>query len=310
MASLSSGLNPAVVKTELDEVFMQEFEIEPGPQIATATDALVFRQSSVDNAAKIMEVFKGSGLWEERAEEQDVPQDTPRVDDKITYSVLNFAKSVDITKNFFDDDMHDVVGEMIRDFGEMARITQNDKAMESYRNSFTTFLTADGAALYSNTHTNINGDTVDNLEEGVLTEANLETMIVSLGQQINQAGVIRGHRPNALLVPMALFKDASEILDSELRQGTADNDINVYSDKYGIFLKQSPYLGATAGGSDSAHFLLARNHSVMRWERQGVTTDLVDWKLQRNNNYIYKGEYREMYGAVTYEGTVGSNGTV
>jgi len=286
--SLSSGLNPNVVKVDLDSVFYSEFEAAPGPQVANASDASVFRQSSVDNAAKQMEVFKGVGLWDQRAEEQDVPTDTPRVDDKATYSVLNFAKSVDITKNFFDDEMHDVVANTIRDFGEMARITQDDSAMDSYRKSFTTFLTSDGVALFSDSHVNIAGDTIDNLETAALSETSLETMIVSLGEQKNQAGIVRGHEAKTLLVPMALYKDAAEILDSELRQGTGNNDMNVYSDKYGIVLKQSPRLGAAAGGSDTAHFLLGRNHSVHRWVRQGVVTSLLDWKLQRNNNYIYK----------------------
>ena len=309
MSALSAGLNPNVVKTALDDVFYQEFELAPGPQVANAKDSLAFKQSSASNAAKVMEVFKGSGLWEQRAEEADVPSDTPRVGDQATYSVVNFAKSVDITKNLFDDEMHDVVGNMIRDMGDTARITQDNEAMGSYRDSFTTFTTAAGTAWFSNSHTNLNGDTVDNLETAALTEASLETMIVSLGEQLNQAGVVRGHQAACLLVPMALYKDASEILDSELRSGTADNEINVYSDKYGIMLKQSPYLGAVAGGSETAHFLLGRNHSLHRWVRQGIGTDLVDWRLQRNNNYIYKGEYREMYGVVSYEGAVGSNGT-
>lgn len=307
--SLSSNMNPAVVQTELDLVFKQEFEAHPGPQVATARDEIVFKQRSVDNAAVILEVFKGVGLWATRGEEEDVPTDVTRADDKTTYSVFNYAKSMDITKNFFDDEMHSMVSASIRDFADMARLSQDDTAMSQYRLGFTTNLTSDGAALYSASHANINGDTIDNLETAALTESSLETLLVSLAEQKNQAGVIRGHEGNCLLVPIALFKEASQILDSELRQGTADNDANVYSDKYGIFLKQSPRLGAANGGSDTAHFMVSRHHSVYRWERQGITTALIDWKLQRNNNYIYKGEYRETYGAVTYEGTVASNGT-
>lgn len=95
-------MNPNVVKTALDEVVFQEFEADPGPQVARATSDIVFHQRTIDNSAAIMEVYKGVGIWETRAEEQDVPQSTPRVGDQSTYTVLNYANSVDITKNFFD----------------------------------------------------------------------------------------------------------------------------------------------------------------------------------------------------------------
>jgi hypothetical protein len=76
----------------------------------------------------------------------------------------------------------------------------------------------------------------------------------------------------------------------------------------GLQIFQSPFLGAAQGGSDTAWFLLSRNHSLYRWVRQALNLDLVDYKTQRNNNYIYKGEYREVVGAISYEGLCGSTG--
>jgi len=311
MASLSSGLNPNVVKTALDAVVFQEFEMDPGPDVARATDPIVFRQKTADSAAEIMEVFKGVGYWDTRAEEEDVPSSTPRVGDQITFTMSNFANSVDITKNLFDDDKHSVVENMMREFGDKARITQDRTAYGVFRNGFTTTLTADGAALFSDTHTNLNGDTVDNLETGVLSDANLEAAFNSLIGQVTQDGTLGGHMPQCLLVPTALFKEASIIAKSELRSGTGDNDLNYYSQVYpGLQVKYSPFLAAAQNGSDTAWFLLSRNHSMMRFERQGIETALVDWENQRNNNYIYKAEYREVVDAIAYDGLVGSNGTV
>ena len=117
-----------------------------------------------------------------------------------------------------------------------------------------------------------------------------------------------GNMPAVLLVPPALFKTSSEITDSELRSGTADNDMNVYSSKYGITVATSNRLGAAAGGSDTAWFLLSNNHSFMRFVRQGIVTDLVDYKYTKNNVYVYKGEFRESVGAMNYAGAVGSTG--
>jgi len=313
--SVTSNLNPNVVKTALDEVFFQEFEFEQGPGVATANTPAIFKQSSNDNAAVIGEIFQGSGLWSERAEEAPVLQATPRFGDKYTYSILNFANSVQVSKNFFDDNMHDAWKDIVRNFAMNAKATQDMKAFELYRGAFTVTLAADGVALCSDSHETLNGTSIDNYLTSALTDASLNTAIVMLSEQKAQDGVIMGSQPSALLVPQALFKTACEIVDSELRSGTGNNDINVYSSKYGIEVYTTPYLGASAGGdgyttgTDTLWFLLGRNHSIRRVVRQGVQTVLVPWQNQVNNSYIYKGEFREVYMAPDYVGIVGSVGT-
>ena len=49
---------------------------------------------------------------------------------------------------------------------------------------------------------------------------------------------------------------------------------------------------------------------MYRWVRQDVEKVLVPYQYQRNNAYIYKAEYREVVGPISFEGMVGSNGTV
>ena len=310
MASFNSGLNPNVVKTALDDVFKQEFEYGMGPGQANAMTAAIFKQDSADSSAVIMEVFKGSGYWDSRAEEQDVPAGTPRITNQITFSVTNYAKSIDIPKNFFDDNKHGAYEKMVTDMAEMARITRDKNAFAIFRNGFTTTLTADGVALFSDSHVTISGDTVDNLLTAALAETSLNDAIVALSEQKAQDGTIRGCTPTVLLVPQKLYKLACALTDSQLRPQTANNDINVYSTKYGIEVYTTPFLGAAAGGSDTAWFMLARNHAIYRWVRQGLVTDLVDYKFQRNNSYIYKGEFREVVGAIDYVGAIASTGLV
>lgn len=198
---------------------------------------------------------------------------------------------------------------MVRDFAKKATMTRDSNAFATYRNAFTTATTADAVALISDSHVGINGGTVDNKVTGALSDTTVNTAIVQLLELKTQDGVVSGNVPSCLVVPPALYKSAAIILESELRSDTPDNDLNVYSDKYGIKLYTSQFLGAAAGGSDSAWFMLSDNHSVYRFVRQGVTTDLVDYKFQRNNNYIYKGEFREIVGAMNFEGIVGSSGS-
>lgn len=309
MSTLSGQISPNVVKTALDKVFMQEFNGTTHPGYVTAESSIVFNQESIDRGAVVTEVFKGTGLWGTRTESQDVPTAAPKVGNQQTFTVTNYAQSVDITKNFFDDEQHGVYEKMVKDMAATGRITRDTNAFAIFRNAFTTALTNDGVALIEDAHVTLGGQTVDNeLAAATLSETVLNNLVVALVEQKAQDGTVRGQMPKTLLVPPKLFKLASEICDSELRSGTGNNDMNVYSSKYGINVATTPYIGAAAGGSDTAYFLLGTNHSITRWVRQGVQTELVDWKYQRNNNYIYKGEFRETVGAMDYTGIVGSLG--
>lgn len=306
----NSSLAPSVVKTELDVVFNQEFDVEEQKGYADATDAGVFNQKTTDRSAVITEQFQGTGYFEARNEEQELAQATARVGNQKTFSVVNYAKEIDISKNLFDDDQHDTISMMVSSMGRNARLTRDKNAFNTYNLGFTTVTTNDGVALFSDSHVTLSGDTVDNKLTAALSESSLDTAIQALIEQKTQDGTSGGHQPAVLLVPNRLFKLATEITQSELRSGVDYNDLNYYSKIYpDLMVKTSRFLGAAYGGSDTAWFLLSKNHSINRWVRQALTTDMVDYKFQRNNNYIYKAEYRETTGPISFEGVVGSTGT-
>lgn len=259
--------------------------------------------------AYIEEIFKGSNLFSNIGETTTVPLTTPAVANKLTTAIKDYANSIEISKNLFDDNMHGVYGKMVADFAMVARVTQDDNAFSLFRLAFTTALTADGAALCS-THTLIGGGTVVNNSTAALSTTSLNTGIVALRQQKNQAGVILGNVPTCLVVPSALFKKAVEITESALLADTANNNINVYRSAYGITVYTSPYLDAAAGGSDTAWFLLSRNHSITRLIRQGIQTALRSWEFSNNRTYLYQANFRETVYAPDYVGIWGSTGTV
>lgn len=305
MSGLTSGLNPNVTKTALDKVFFQRFAAVPGPQFAFAGDEMVFQQDNTDRAAVIMEVFKGVGLWSNTPEQGNYAGDTPLVNDQISFSVARYTKKFNITEEMFEDDQHSVVRNAITQMGTKGRITQTRTAMGLYRNAASTTLTADGAALLSASHNNINGDTIDNTISGAMTVDTLEEGLTMLVEQVDQAGDIIGHEGKTILVSPANFKEAVEITESRLEANTTDNQLNVYSAKYGLVVRQSQYLGSAAGGSNTRWFLLGEFHSIMRWVRVPVQTRLLDGSYQENGDSVYRGRYREVYGAISYEACVG-----
>jgi hypothetical protein len=306
MTGLTSGLNPNVTKTALDKVFYQKYNRVPGPQIAFAGDEMIFQQDSTDRAAVIIENFKGVGLWESTPEQAEYKGDTPLVTDQITFSVAKFTKKFHITEEMMEDDQHTVVRNAISQMGTKASVTQNKKGMEIFRNAGSTTLTSDGAALLSASHSNIAGNTIDNTISGAFSVDTVEEGINLLIEQVDQAGDIVGHEAKTVLVPPALYKEATEVLESTLEANTTDNQLNVYSAKYGLTLRQSQYLGsANAGGSQTRWFMMGEYHSVFRWVRVPVSTRLLGGEYQENGDSVYRGRYREVFGAISYEALVG-----
>jgi hypothetical protein len=308
MHATSSNLNPNVVKTSLDEIFYQEWGLEMHPGYVDQSSGRVFKQDTTDRAAEIVEIFKGVTTWNSREEEEDVEVESTRSDNKKTFTVNNYDKAISIPKIFFDDQMHGFWENTVRDFARKGRVSQKKESFAIYRGAFDTYVTADGSYVVANDHTTINGDTVDNKMTSALSPSSLKTAIQKMVEQKDQAGVILGNMPETLLVPPALHDYACEVTKSELKADTTDNNMNPYSTEYNLYVSTSEWLGSAAGGSDTAWFLLGRNHSVTRWVRESIWTSLVDYVYTTNNSYKYKGGFREMVGAPDYVGIMGSTG--
>ncbi len=295
----------------MDKVFFQQFDYdETFPGVAHATTAEIFKPQETTHAAWIQSINKGSGLFPAIGETVTVPLSTPHVTNKQTTQILTFAQGIDISKQLFDDNMHGVWAEDVRDFASKAKDTQDYTAFGLFRLGFTTALTADGSAIFS-THTLIGGGTQSNTASGAgsaLSPTSLNTGVVNLIEQKDQSGVIRGSSPKVLLVPPALWKHAREITDSALIADLANNNINVYRSALGITVWTSHWLGAAAGGSDTAWFLLAARHGFTRLIRQGLETALTDWRYSNNLSYRYQANFRENYFCADYAGSYGAAG--
>lgn len=307
--------NVAIVRTELDDVFYQEFNYEDGnPVMTNCKNAMIFRQENTDKAYDIEEVYKGVNLFPIITESQTVPTSTPKVANKITTQIKDFAESVELSKDLFDDNMHGVWSRTVQDLALKARVSQDANAFKIFRGAFNTTITADGASLVG-THTLLTGTTYSNNlftitgASTVLSSGSLNSAITALAVQPDQQGVILGHQPQVLLVPPALIKLALELSDSALAGDQSTNAINVFRSAYGYRVYSNPYLSAATGGSDTAWFLLARNTGIKRIVRQGIETFLRPWGYSNNRTYLYQANFREEVVAIDYVGVVGAVGS-
>jgi len=296
-----------LVKTALDKLF-DDGTIEMAEVAkATALDPVLFTQTTAYNAAVNSSVIGGGGYFQTTTD--DVPL-VPEVNKSAaalkTSLVYEFLQNMPIARTFMADQQLDAVSKAVRQQGAAFTASRDRKAFSVYANGFTTQLTIDNVPLFSNSHVNQNGDTVDNLETGALTDSNLNIMVNSLRTQLNQTGVILGWSPKALLTPSLLHQTGLSVAKSVLRSGTGNNDLNYFSEMYpGMQVKYSPFLDAT---STTAYFLVSSTNGIMRAEREAFFSELVDWKTQPNDQYIYKMREREVVDSISYDATVGSTG--
>jgi hypothetical protein len=305
-----SAPNLILVKTALDKLFDDATIEQAAVAKATATDPILFTQTTAYNAAVVSSVLGGGGYFQTTTDDVPlVPEATKSAAAMKTSLVYEFLQNMPISRTFMADQQLDAVSKAVRQQGQAYIASRDRKAFSAYAQGFvtTSFTTIDGVSLFSNSHINQNGDTVDNLETGVLSDTNLNVMVNSLRTQLNQTGVILGWEPKALLTPSLLHQTGMAVAKSVLRAGTGNNDLNYFSEMYpGMKVVYSPFLDAT---STTAYFLSSSTNGIMRAEREAFFTKLVNWESQANDQYLYKMREREVVDTISYDGLVGSQGT-
>lgn len=308
--SQSSSPNLELVKTALDKLF-DEATIEMAVTgKAEATDPIVFTQDTAYNAAVVSTVIGGGGYFGKTTDDVTVTKEAAvTAPSPKTTLIAQFKKNLPISRTFMADQQQSAVAKAVRQQALTWAASRDQNAFNVYGQGFvtTTYTTIDGVALFSNSHTNQNGDTVDNLETGALSDTNLNVVINSLRTQLSQTGVIVGYEPKWMLTPSILHQTGMAVTKSVLRAGTGNNDLNYWSEMYpGMKVVYSPFLDAA---STTAYFVGSSTHGVYRFEREAFFTDMVDWKTNDNDQYMYKMRAREEVDAIEYSGVVGSQGT-
>lgn len=307
---LSRDSSPALelVKTSLDKIRDEAMLQNARQGKAEATDPVIFTQERATNAAVVSTVQGGGGYYEKsvgdfkNSKAVGINAPTPK-----TTLIANFNKDLDVARTFVADQQHSSVAKAVSGQTRAWAASRDLNAMNVYALGFTTQTTIEGVAVFSASHENSNGDTgIDNLGSGALTDTTLNDLVVILRGQINQTGVQVGYEPDFLLTSNTNHKNAMTISKSVLRAGTGNNDLNYYSELFpGMQCKYNHFLDIT---STTAYFIGAKGHGITRMVREEFFTDLVDWRTQRNDAYIYKFRAREEVDSIEYSGLAGATG--
>jgi hypothetical protein len=146
-----------------------------------------------------------------------------------TYS-LGFA----LTQEAFEDNLYDSLSR--RYTTELARSMRNTKEIKAtvpMNSGFTALASGgygvgDSVPLYSTAHPQVAGPVIANRPAiaADLNETSLEAALAAISRWTDDRGKLINVRVRKMVVPSELEWTATRLLESSLRVGTADNDVN------------------------------------------------------------------------------------
>jgi hypothetical protein len=146
------------------------------------------------------------------------------------YNHETIAMGFSITEEAMEDNLYDSLsGRYTKALARAMAYTKQVKAAAILNNGFSSAVTyGDGQPLFSTAHPLVSGGTNSNRPStnADLNETSLEAAVIQIAGWTDERGLLIAAKPRKLIVPPALQFVATRLLETNLRVGTTDNDIN------------------------------------------------------------------------------------
>ena len=146
------------------------------------------------------------------------------------YNHETIALGFAITEEAMEDNLYDSLSaRYTKGLARAMAYTKQVKAAAVLNNGFSAAYTGgDGVSLFSTAHPLTNGGTNSNRPTtgADLNETSLEAAVIQIAQWVDEKGLLIAAKPKKLIIPTALMFVATRLLETSLRVGTTDNDIN------------------------------------------------------------------------------------
>jgi len=225
------------------------------------------------------------------------------------YTHETIALGFSLTEEAIEDNLYDSLSaRYTKALARAMSYTKQTKAAAVLNNGFSaSFLGGDGVALFSTSHPLVSGGVNSNTPstQADLNETSLEAAVIQIAAWQDERGLLIAAKPRKLIVPPNLMFVATRLLETELRVGTADNDINA--------LKNN---GSIPEGYTVNHFLTDTNawflttdvpNGLKHFVRTPMSTGM-DGDFD-TGNVRYKARERYSFGWSDPLGMFGSSGS-
>ena len=224
------------------------------------------------------------------------------------YNHETIALGFSLTEEAIEDNLYDSLsGRYTKGLARAMAYTKQVKAAAVLNNGFTTgYNGGDGVTLFSTSHPLVNGSTNSNTPSVAadLNETSLEAAVIQIAAWTDERGLLIAAKPKKLVVPPALQFIATRLLETELRVGTNDNDINAIKNN-----------GSVSEGYAINHFLTDTNAWFLTTDVPNGMKHFVRVPLQNSmdgdfdtGNVRYKSRERYSFGWSDPLGMYGSAG--
>jgi hypothetical protein len=164
------------------------------------------------------------------------------------YNHETIALGFSITEEAVEDNLYDSLSaRYTKALARAMAYTKQTKAAAVLNNGFDTdFPGGDGVPLFSASHPLVSGGVNSNIPSTAadLNETSLEAAVIQIAGWTDERGLLIAAKPKKLVIPVSLMFVATRLLETELRVGTADNDINAIKSN-----------GSIPGGYTVNHYL-------------------------------------------------------
>ena len=146
------------------------------------------------------------------------------------YNHETIAQGFSITEEAIEDNLYDSLSaRYTKALARSMSYTKQVKAAAILNNGFSSsYPGGDGVALFANNHPLVSGGTNSNIPStpADLNETSLENAVIQIAAWTDERGLLIAARPRKLVIPPSLQFIATRLLETNLRVGTNDNDIN------------------------------------------------------------------------------------
>jgi len=224
------------------------------------------------------------------------------------YNHETIAMGFSLTEEAIEDNLYDSLSaRYTKALARSMAYTKQVKAAAVLNNGFTTgYNGGDGVPLFSASHPLVSGGTNSNVPStpADLNETSLEAAVIQIAAWTDERGLLIAAKPKKLVVPPALQFVATRLLETELRVGTNDNDINAIKNN-----------GSVAEGYTINHFLTDTNAWFLTTDVPNGMKHFVRTPLANSmdgdfdtGNVRYKSRERYSFGWSDPLGMYGSAG--
>ena len=224
------------------------------------------------------------------------------------YNHETIAMGFSITEEAMEDNLYDSLSaRYTKALARAMAYTKQVKAAAILNNGFSSAVTyGDGQALFSTAHPLVSGGTNSNRPAtgADLNETSLEAAVIQIAGWTDERGLLIAAKPRKLIVPPNLMFVATRLLETSLRVGTTDNDINA--------LKNN---GSIPEGYTVNHFLTDTNAWFLKTDVPNGLKHFIRVPLATSmdadfetGNTRYKSRERFSFGVSDPLGIFGSPG--